>query len=99
MVTALVTGPSALAGVPHIAGVQLDTGETLLADLVVDASGRRTSVPRLLADMGAREPEESGVEAGFTYNTRFYRGEHPRVPRRHADAARLDLHADPPGRP
>ena len=77
VVTALVTGPSALAGVPHIVGVQLDTGDTLLADLVVDASGRRTSVPRLLADVGAREPEESGVEAGFTYNTRFYRGEHP----------------------
>jgi 2-polyprenyl-6-methoxyphenol hydroxylase-like FAD-dependent oxidoreductase len=77
VVDGLVTGPSAVEGVPHITGVHLDTGETLTADLVVDASGRRTAVPRLLTDVGAREPESVSVEAGFTYNSRYYRGEHP----------------------
>jgi len=39
-VTGLVGGPSAIPGVPHVAGVRTAGGEELRADLVVDAMGR-----------------------------------------------------------
>ena len=77
VVSALVTGESAITGVPHVVGVRLETGDTLRGDVVIDASGRRTAIPRHLVDIGAREPEETGIDVGFTYNTRYYRGEHP----------------------
>ena len=41
-------------GVPHVAGVVTDAGEELRADLVVDASGRRSQLPAWLAALGAR---------------------------------------------
>lgn len=43
-VTALLPGPSAVAGTPDVAGVRLDNGEELRADLVVDATGRRSQI-------------------------------------------------------
>src|SRR5581483_2760537 len=45
-------------GVPHVAGVRTEDGHELTADVVVDASGRRSSTPRLLTDIGARAPIE-----------------------------------------
>jgi 2-polyprenyl-6-methoxyphenol hydroxylase-like FAD-dependent oxidoreductase len=39
----LVTGPSAIEGVPHVIGVRTDTGAVMRADLVVDAMGRRST--------------------------------------------------------
>ena len=45
-------------GVPHVAGVVTDAGEELRADLVVDASGRRSQLPAWLAALGARGPYE-----------------------------------------
>ncbi len=77
VVTGLETGPPTVDGVPNVVGVRLEGGEVLGADLVVDASGRRTAVPRMLEDLGARPPVETAVDVGFTYNTRFYRGVHP----------------------
>jgi hypothetical protein len=41
-VAALLPGAAALGGVPHVAGVRLDSGETLPADLVVDATRRHS---------------------------------------------------------
>ena len=38
----LVTGSSAIDGVPHVAGVRTSEGDVLHADLVVDAMGRRS---------------------------------------------------------
>ena len=55
-VAGLVTGPSARGGVPHVAGVRLDTGEEISADLVVDMTGRRSPLPRWLEAIGARGP-------------------------------------------
>src|SRR4051812_10906997 len=40
----LVTGPEALSGVPHVVGVRTEAGDTLFADLVVVATGRRCSL-------------------------------------------------------
>lgn len=77
VVEALVTGPEAVSDVPHIVGVRLADGETLSADLVVDASGRRSAMGRMIADVGGKEMPTQSTEVGFTYTTRFYRGELP----------------------
>ncbi len=45
----------------------------LRADLVVDATGRGSRLPRWLADLGYAEPEETRVEASVSYATRFFR--------------------------
>lgn len=47
--------------------------ETLLADLVVDASGRRSHAPDWLAAAGYDRPDESHVDANLAYATRTYR--------------------------
>jgi len=57
-VAALRRGTSAADGVPHVIGVRTDAGEDIAADLVVDATGRRSSLPSLLTEIGARPPEE-----------------------------------------
>lgn len=77
VVDSLVTGPEVVPGVPHIGGVRLADDETLSADLIVDASGRRSAIAKMLVDVGAREMPTHSTEVGFVYTTRFYRGELP----------------------
>ena len=72
-VTGLLTGESAMAGVPHVRGVRLDSGEELLADLVVDARGPRSSSDDWLAAVGAGPVAEELHESGIVYFSRFYR--------------------------
>ena len=57
-VAALITDGESANGIPNVVGVQTDAGEELRADLVVDAAGRRSSLPAMLAAIGARAPEE-----------------------------------------
>jgi len=45
----------------------------MVADFVVDASGRTSQAPSWLAAMGARPPEEEQESSGVVYYTRFYR--------------------------
>lgn len=71
-VDALVTGDP-VDGVPRVVGVRTAEGEELRADLVVDAGGRRSALPRLLADVGARAPYEEIEDCGFVYYGRHYR--------------------------
>ncbi|WP_116452985.1 FAD-dependent oxidoreductase [Blastococcus litoris] len=80
----LVPGPSAVAGVPHVAGVRLAGGEVLPADLVVDAMGRRTPTAGWLVEMGARPPVVESADRGFMYFTRFFTG--PRAPEQRGPA-------------
>jgi 2-polyprenyl-6-methoxyphenol hydroxylase-like FAD-dependent oxidoreductase len=47
--------------------------QTLLADLVVDASGRGSSSPAWLENFGYARPEEEKIEIGISYTTRVYR--------------------------
>jgi 2-polyprenyl-6-methoxyphenol hydroxylase-like FAD-dependent oxidoreductase len=47
--------------------------ETIVADLVVDASGRRSHAPDWLAAAGYGRPAESTVDADLAYATRTYR--------------------------
>jgi 2-polyprenyl-6-methoxyphenol hydroxylase-like FAD-dependent oxidoreductase len=73
----LLAGPSATDGIPHVVGVRTAGGETLRADLVVDAMGRRSKSPDWLAAIGARPPYEEEADCGFTYYTRYFRGTEP----------------------
>ena len=61
-------------GVAHVGGVRTGDGGELRADLVVDAMGRRSPLPRLLDDAGAGPVHEESEDAGFIYYTRFFRG-------------------------
>ncbi|MBB3086532.1 FAD-dependent oxidoreductase [Geodermatophilus sabuli] len=78
--TGLVAGPSAVPGVPQVAGVRTGDGEVLPADLVVDAMGRRTPSGDWLAELGARQPVLEREDSGFVYYTRYLAG--PERPRR-----------------
>jgi 2-polyprenyl-6-methoxyphenol hydroxylase-like FAD-dependent oxidoreductase len=69
----LITGTEALAGVPHVVGVETEDGERLFADLVVDATGRRSPLPRWLSTAGARPGEEETDDSGFVYYGRHFR--------------------------
>ena len=66
-VTGLVSGATAIPGVPHVAGVQTKAGEAIPADLVVDMSGRRSALPGWLQDIGARRPVQELEDCGFVY--------------------------------
>lgn len=79
-VKGLRTGDERIAGVPHVVGVVTDDGDELGADLVVDAGGRRSALPRLLADIGARPPVEERDDCGFVYYGRHFRSADGSVP-------------------
>jgi 2-polyprenyl-6-methoxyphenol hydroxylase-like FAD-dependent oxidoreductase len=67
-------------GTPHITGVRTESGEVLDADLVVDAMGRRSQLPRWLAAAGCRALHEETEDAGFIYYTRYFRSLDGRMP-------------------
>jgi 2-polyprenyl-6-methoxyphenol hydroxylase-like FAD-dependent oxidoreductase len=65
---------SALTGDPgRITGVRLDDGETLTADLVVDASGRGSRSDRWLSALDLPVPEQIEIKIGIAYSTRLYK--------------------------
>ena len=72
-VQGLLTGPEARKGTPHIVGVRTGMGEDMHADLVVDASGRRSPLPRWLAEAGLPPMHEEIEDSGFMYYGRHYR--------------------------
>lgn len=74
-VAGLLSGPSAISGVPHAAGVRTTSGEEIGADLVVDATGRRTRAADWLLELGARQPDVQAEDAGFVYYTRYFTGD------------------------
>jgi 2-polyprenyl-6-methoxyphenol hydroxylase-like FAD-dependent oxidoreductase len=80
-VAGLVTGTPAAKGIPHVTGVRLADGEQLVADLVIDAMGRRSTLPGWLAGIGARDPIEEAEDSGFTYYTRHFRSSSGTPPR------------------
>src|SRR4051812_4792327 len=43
-------------GIVHVTGVRTDEGEDIIADLVVDSGGRRSSVPTWLREAGSPAP-------------------------------------------
>lgn len=76
----LVAGPAAGNGVPHVTGVRIQGGEIIEADLVVDATGRRSPLPKWLTDVGARPPREVIEDCGFTYYGRHFQSKDGSIP-------------------
>ncbi|MGH9085266.1 MAG: NAD(P)/FAD-dependent oxidoreductase, partial [Acidimicrobiales bacterium] len=80
-VAGLLTAPSRHpSAVPHVTGVRLEDGQELLADLVVDSSGRRSRLPAWLGDIGAAPPIEDVEDSGFIYYGRHFRSADGSVP-------------------
>lgn len=79
-VAGLLTGPSAMHGVPHVTGVRTDAGDDIAADLVVDMTGRRSPLPKWLDAIGARPPVEELEDSGFLYYGRHFRSADGSVP-------------------
>ncbi|MEO7430075.1 MAG: FAD-dependent monooxygenase [Acidimicrobiales bacterium] len=79
-VDGLVTADATSGAVPHVIGVRTDSGEDVMADLVVDASGRRSMLPSLLSDIGARAPIEEKEDCGFIYYGRHFRSSDGSIP-------------------
>lgn len=73
-IAGLLAGPPALPGTVHVAGVVTATGERIPADLVVDATGRRSPSTRWLVDLGAPQPYTESSDVGFAYYTRYFTG-------------------------
>jgi 2-polyprenyl-6-methoxyphenol hydroxylase-like FAD-dependent oxidoreductase len=60
-------------GTPHVSGVRLQSGEALHADLVVDAMGRSSQLPRWCSDANIGPLHEESEDSGFIYYGRFFR--------------------------
>lgn len=73
----LLAGRATEEGAPHVVGVETGDGARLHADLVIDAMGRRSKSPDWLEAIGARRPYEEEEDCGFSYYTRYFRGEEP----------------------
>jgi pimeloyl-ACP methyl ester carboxylesterase/2-polyprenyl-6-methoxyphenol hydroxylase-like FAD-dependent oxidoreductase len=74
-VTGLITdGDRVGHGPPHVRGVMTSGGETIHAELVIDATGRRSAVSSMLAHHDVRSPVEEREDTGFVYYMRHYRG-------------------------
>lgn len=79
-VSRLVLGPPVATGIPHVVGIETDSGEVVRADLVVDTSGRRSPLPAWLEAAGARPLVEEREDSGFVYYGRHYRAGDGRIP-------------------
>ncbi|MDH3681090.1 MAG: FAD-dependent oxidoreductase [Acidimicrobiia bacterium] len=79
-VDSLIAGSRAAPGTPHVAGVRLDSGEEIAADLVVDATGRNSPTVRWLSALGAIAPHEVVEDSGFAYYCRFFASADGTVP-------------------
>ena len=57
---------------PTVIGVRTAEGDELRGDLVVDLGGRRSAMPKLLADAGLPTPVEELDDSGFMYFGRHF---------------------------
>ena len=78
-VTGLLTAPRA-DGIVHVTGVRTADGDDVTADLVVDAGGRRSSMPEWLRAVGSPGPDEMIEDCGFIYYGRHFRSADGSVP-------------------
>jgi 2-polyprenyl-6-methoxyphenol hydroxylase-like FAD-dependent oxidoreductase len=58
---------------PRVTGVRIAGGDDLAADLVVDASGRRSKLRDWLAEAGCDPIRQDSEPCGIFYTSRFYR--------------------------
>jgi 2-polyprenyl-6-methoxyphenol hydroxylase-like FAD-dependent oxidoreductase len=76
----VLTGTPAAPGVPHVVGVVTEDGEQIGADLVIDATGRRSPLLSWLEAAGGRSPIEDIDDVGFLYFGRHFRSNDGSVP-------------------
>src|SRR5215207_90402 len=67
-------------GALHVAAVWTEAGERLAANLVIDAMGRRSRLPKLLQEAGGGPVAEDAEDSGFIYYTRFFRSDDGSTP-------------------
>lgn len=67
----------------------------LTADLIVDASGRNSCLPKWLEELGYPAPSETVIDAFFGYTTRWYE----RPANWQADSKELFVSPEPPNEP
>jgi 2-polyprenyl-6-methoxyphenol hydroxylase-like FAD-dependent oxidoreductase len=79
-VKGLVTATPTAPATPHVTGVRTEHGETVSANLVVDALGRRSPLGSWLEAIGARPPVEEREDCGFVYYGRYFRSADGSVP-------------------
>ena len=79
-VAGLRTGEPSGDGIPHVVGVRTEAGDDIDADLVVDATGRRSPMPAWLKAIGAREPVQELEDSGFVYYGRHFRSDDGSIP-------------------
>ena len=60
-------------GTPHVSGIRTSSREELRADLVVDAMGRRSQLPRWLEAAGTGPVYQEAEDSGFIYYARHFR--------------------------
>ena len=76
----LLSGASARDGIPNVVGVEVDGGERIDADLIIDASGRRSPLPRWIVDAGGAPAGEELDDSGFVYYGRHFKSEDGSLP-------------------
>ncbi len=64
----------------RVTGVRLSDGTEVTGDLVLDASGRKTSSAKWLEEAGLPVPEAQSESCRITYYTRYYRRLSPQPP-------------------
>jgi 2-polyprenyl-6-methoxyphenol hydroxylase-like FAD-dependent oxidoreductase len=69
----LTGGRRVIASAPHVTGVVIEGGAVLRADLVVDATGRRSPIGSMIESAGGRSPHEEREDSGFVYYARHFR--------------------------
>jgi 2-polyprenyl-6-methoxyphenol hydroxylase-like FAD-dependent oxidoreductase len=80
VVMGLVVGGGRVRGVTLRPSAERgSSGSDLAADLVVDASGRGSHLPRWLTDLGGAAPDETVIDAHLAYATLVFQGA-PRLP-------------------
>ncbi len=75
-VDSLVPAEGASNGAVHVVGLIADGVEERF-DMIIDAGGRRSRVPELIAAVGGGTPAVTSEDSRFTYYGRHYRGEMP----------------------
>jgi 2-polyprenyl-6-methoxyphenol hydroxylase-like FAD-dependent oxidoreductase len=72
-VRGLITAAPVHDGAPNAVGLELESGERVEADLVVDATGRRSPLARWIAAAGGPPVPEELDDCGFVYYGRHFR--------------------------
>ncbi|MFJ7078558.1 NAD(P)/FAD-dependent oxidoreductase [Streptomyces sp. NPDC098781] len=62
---------------PRVTGVRTQGGDIFHADVVIDATGRNSPLPKLLSDIGVVPAIDERAPIGFTYYSRHFTGPRP----------------------